>query len=118
LFVAKVSRLEWESRYKRVFAMGNEKVQDPYFRKINLMRRMYHFDYSDYVGYTPCPYEMRSTFRREIYDNIRKYEFCGERFAGPADYDYYLTTLYGKNYMTPPSPEMQKAHEFEAFYQR
>jgi phosphorylcholine metabolism protein LicD len=116
IFVSKVSYAEWESRYARVFAMGDESVQDPYYKKISLIRDIYHFDYSEYVGYTPCPYEMKSTFKRSIYDNTAKYEFCGEYFTGPADYDYYLTTLYGKDYMIPPPPEKQIAHKFEAFY--
>ncbi|MDR2649962.1 MAG: LicD family protein [Clostridiales bacterium] len=116
-FISKISYIEWESRFVRVTAMGDAKVQDSYYRRINLMRKYYNFDKADWVGYTPCPYEEKAAFKREIYDDVCKYEFNGDYFAGPKNYDYYLTTLFGKNYMTPPPPERQKVHQFEAFAQ-
>jgi lipopolysaccharide cholinephosphotransferase len=115
IFVAKVSYTEWEGRYRRVFAMGDSRVQDAYYRRINKMRTLYCFDSCGWVGYMPCPYEMKSVFNRGIYDSVSDYVFCGEQFKGPSDYDYYLKTLFGKDYMTPPPPEKQHAHAFEAF---
>jgi len=118
LFVTKVSYIEWEGRYERVFAMGDERVQDDYYRKINKMRTLYPFDSCDWVAYTPCPYEMKAVFKRSLYDNVSEYEFCGERFKAPTDYDYYLTTLYGKDYMQLPPEEKRVTHAFEAFAER
>jgi LPS biosynthesis protein len=117
-FITKVSYIEWQSRFARVTAMGEHEVQNPYYRRINTMRKYYHFDNSDWVGYTPCPYEEKACFPREIYDEIAKYQFEGEFFTAPKDYNKYLTHLFGKDYIMPPPPENQKAHEFEAFEQK
>jgi len=117
IFVSKVSHLEWQSRYERMKAMGDISVQDAYYQKINKMRTLYHFDLCEWAGYTPCPYEMKATFKRAIYDSLAEYEFCGEKFTAPENYDYYLTTLYGKDYMQLPPLEKQKAHDIEAYAQ-
>jgi len=116
-FIRKISYIEWQSRYARVFAMGDHAVQDEYYKRINTMRKYYHFDKSEWVGYTPCPYEEKACFSRSIYDEIATYQFEGELFTAPRDYEQYLTTLYGADYMTLPPLEDQKAHEFEAFSQ-
>jgi len=116
-FIKQISYIEWQSRYARVFTMGEHSVQDSYYQRINKMRKYYDFDRSNWVGYTPCPYEEKACFPREIYNETAKYEFEGDFFAGPKDYNQYLSKLFGKDYILPPPLENQKAHEFEAFAQ-
>lgn len=117
-FISKISYIEWQSRYARVFTMGEHEIQNGYYERINKMRKYYHFDRSTWVGYTPCPYEEKACFPREIYNETANYEFEGDFFTGPKKYDQYLKKLFGDDYILPPPPENQKAHEFEAFAQQ
>jgi lipopolysaccharide cholinephosphotransferase len=116
LFVAKISRIEWEGRVARVHAGGEAEAQDPYYRRISDMRDFYGFDSAEYVGYAPCPYEMRATFPRSFYDSSEKVGFCGELFDAPQMYREYLETLFGPSWMEiPPAEKQETHHEFEAF---
>ena len=51
----------------------------------------------------------KATYLRDKVQNTTNGEFEGHIWKLPADYDYYLTTLYG-DYMTPPDANHHKVH--------
>lgn len=48
--------------------------------------------------------EMYCGMKKEMFDDLREYEFENSKFYGPRDYDHYLRVLYGE-YMVPPPIE-------------
>ncbi len=53
---------------------------------------------------------------KSVFDNLVKIEFEGRECDVPAEYDKFLTLLYG-DYMTlPPKEKRVTHHSFEAFY--
>lgn len=42
------------------------------------------------------------------FENIRDFDFEGRTYYGLADYDEYLTAVYGADYMTPLPPDQRK----------
>lgn len=52
--------------------------------------------------------------KRDIYP-LSTIEFCGKKFSAPNNYDGYLITLYGSNYITPPPIEQQHIHCADIF---
>lgn len=58
-------------------------------------------------------YKFKSIFNREkVYANGRMFEFEGEEFNGPYDYDFYLKQIYG-DYMKLPPEDQRNWHESE-----
>lgn len=54
----------------------------------------------------------KQTMLREIYGEPALYEFEGESFFGPAQWEEYLVKLFGKNYMQlPPVEKRTKPNE-------
>jgi lipopolysaccharide cholinephosphotransferase len=85
-------------------------------------RRMVVFlqkkDYAStaYAGRLVGDYGSREIFPRELFENCIPVTFEGEQFSGIADYDVFLTRLYG-DYMTmPPAHKQVTHHEFKAYW--
>lgn len=73
----------------------------------------YDFYESDKVLNFSGRYKFKSIFDREkVYANGRMYEFEGEEFNGPYDYDFYLSQIYG-DYMKLPPENQRNWHESE-----
>lgn len=51
----------------------------------------------------------REVFKKEMFEDIIKVDFCGYRFKAPANYDHYLKNLYG-DYMEIPPLEKRELH--------
>ena len=45
---------------------------------------------------------------------MASYDFENRKYEGYADYDYYLSSLYG-DYMKLPPKEQQRTHAFDAW---
>lgn len=73
----------------------------------------YDFYKSKYVLNFSGRYKFKSIFDREkIYADGRMYEFEGEQFNGPYDFDFYLKQIYG-DYMKLPPENQRNWHEIE-----
>ena len=59
---------------------------------------------------------IRECINKKDFEPPREYEFEGRYFYGPSNPSVYLTSLYGKNYMTPPSiEEREKGKHLPAY---
>ena len=63
-----------------------------------------------YIAQYNTPYFNKVIFDKDIYDDIAEYEFEGEKFYGPKNYDKYLKYLYN-DYMKLPPKEKRISHE-------
>ena len=62
-----------------------------------------------------CVYGERDIMPAEIFTNTVDVEFEGEMFPAPADYDAYLTCLYGDYLPEPPIEKQKTHHSFKAY---
>ncbi len=70
---------------------------------------------SAYAGRLVGDFGSREIMAKDLFENKTTLTFEGERFSAVADYDGFLTALYG-DYMTLPPKEKQVTHhEFEAY---
>ena len=75
-------------------------------------------DYSitAYAGRLVGDYGSKEIFPRELFEKTIPVTFEGEQFCGIADYDTFLTRLYG-DYMTlPPEHKQVTHHVFKAYW--
>ena len=87
-------------------------------KNIEKFYRNIDFDKSQYAGVVCGAYRKREIMKREIFSQYTKVEFEGKQFFAFADYDGYLTSLYG-DYMTPPPVEKQVTHhDYTAYYKQ
>lgn len=79
------------------------------------LHRMSHNILTEYAGKKECNFIMTHdqglcAHRKEIFDSVKRYEFEGKSFIGPADADAFLSAYYGKNYMQLPPEEKRRSH--------
>jgi lipopolysaccharide cholinephosphotransferase len=73
------------------------------------------FHTSAYAGRLVGDFGSREIMPRALFEKMTTLTFEGECFSAVADYDAFLTALYG-DYMTLPPVEKQVTHhEFEAY---
>ncbi len=78
----------------------------------------YHFDDQKYVGVMTAPFQTLSEkVLKEDYLPYVDVTFEGKTYHGPANYDTYLSQLYG-DYMKLPPKEKQVSHHFFNLYWR
>lgn len=75
--------------------------KESFFRKLAKRRPKY---LANYYGI----YMDKEIMPAEVFGKPVLYRFRDTKFYGVANPDYYLTRLYGKNYMTPPPPNARK----------
>lgn len=87
-----------------------EKLKRKYYSELT----KYNGENSKYV-FCSCLYSYKkSCVRREYVENLGQYMFEDDFFNGPADYDGYLSHLYG-HYMELPPEEKRHTHEIQEF---
>ena len=64
---------------------------------------------TQWVSNLHSPWGDREVVPASCFEDVKEYPFEGRTYYGPADYDTYLSMLYG-DYMTPPPPEKQVTH--------
>ena len=50
-------------------------------------------------------------FDRSLCEKLANYDFCGHAFPGPADYDTFLSRLYGDYMQLPPENQRENRHQ-------
>lgn len=62
-----------------------------------------------------CVYGEKGIIPAEVFKDTVEIEFEGEMFPAPADYDTYLTCLYGDYLPEPPKEKQKTHHSFKAY---
>ncbi|MBQ3182953.1 MAG: LicD family protein [Clostridia bacterium] len=71
---------------------------------------------SKYVGCKAwCVYGEKGVIPAEVFAETAYIDFEGEKFPAPADYDTYLTCLYGDYLPEPPVEKQKTHHSFKAY---
>ena len=86
-----------------------DKILDRFVRKKK-------YEECKYAGRLVGDFGSKEIMPKLLFDEKIKLEFEGELFDAVADYDKFLTSLYG-DYMTmPPKEKRVTHHEYEAYY--
>lgn len=86
-------------------------------RKVNLRGMMYDVDNSEFIGVSVFPhYGYRECIHANGFLQPIKRKFEGELFNTPADYNEYLSNLYGNYMILPPEKNRVTHHDFEAYW--
>lgn len=83
-----------------------------------LMRFVRRKDFSTaaYAGRLVGDYGSREIMERSVFETTAKVEFEGQWFDAIADYDTFLTSLYGTYMELPPEEKRKTHHEFKAYW--
>ncbi|MBQ7258140.1 MAG: LicD family protein [Abditibacteriota bacterium] len=75
----------------------------------NIIKKMligeWTYNDSKYVSNVSSPNFIKQIFEKSMYEELTDWEFEGHTFKICKNYDLYLRTEYGDNYMTPPPPD-------------
>lgn len=86
-------------------------------RKVNLRGMKYDVDHSEFIGVSVFPhYGYKECVRAKGFLKIEKRPFEGELFNTPADYNEYLSNLYGNYMKFPPEKNRVSHHDFQAYW--
>ncbi len=84
-------------------------------RKLDRFARKKPFETTAYAGRLVGDFGSKEIAPRTLFEETTTVSFEGRTFRAVADYDTFLTNLYG-DYMTPPPAEKQVTHhEFDAY---
>lgn len=84
---------------------------DWYWDRIDQMVHSGKYDDSPLVAQLVCMAGIYKPLKRDVFDTLTDYEFEGCKFLGFKDYDQYLSSLFGADYMTP----RKWAHNYVAY---
>ncbi len=93
---------------------------DTLYNKIQDLGKKYPFDECDHIGVVTAPvHTVEERVLKEEYIPQVDVAFEGRTFKGPANYDTYLTQLYGKDYMQiPPESKRHSHHGFTLYFNK
>lgn len=77
--------------------------------------RLKTFEKSEFAGRMVGDFGSKEIMPKKIFLEMKKAEFEGETFDIIADYDTFLTGLYGNYMQLPPVKKQVSHHEFEAY---
>ena len=88
------------------------KKQKKYIKRIN---EKYPYDTCKYVT-TLSNGEFYRMCSKDCFKDSVLMDFEGYMFRIPSGFDEWLTVLYGKDYMTPPSKDKREVHDVEMYW--
>lgn len=81
----------------------------PIFLQNSIRKSRLKIKPGNYIGNLTSKWGDGDIVPKEWYGDGKRYQFEDTHFIGPANYDAYLTSLYG-DYMTPPPEDKRKPH--------
>lgn len=78
--------------------------------KLDKALRKYSFNDSNFIVNFMGAYKFKEMFPKKIYEDLVEYSFDGLKLMGPRNSTEYLSSLYGKNFMMPPSEMIKNKH--------
>ena len=84
-------------------------------RWLDWFLRKVDFESANYAGRLVGDFGSREVMEQTIFLKTTKVEFEGQLFDAIADYDTFLTRLYGDYMKLPPKEKCVTHHEFEAY---
>lgn len=79
--------------------------------------KKYSFDTSDYVSVLTIRHvHLYGILKKSYFTDLIDLKFEGHKYKCPAQYDEYLTTIYGDYMKLPPINEQVTRHHFDAYY--
>lgn len=85
-----------------------DSLLDGHLRKIS-------FSQANYVGRLVGDYGSKEVMPKAVFEGKTKLLFEGQTFDAIANYDFFLTRLYGNYMQMPPAEKQITHHEFEAY---
>lgn len=95
-----------------VYLAGHERL----IRRMDRIARRYPYGRAKYVGVLEGRAEEKEAMLKKDMEPAITVEFWGEKFYAMANYDEYLTNLYGDYMQLPPVEERVSRHEIEFYW--
>lgn len=87
-----------------------------YLKKMDRIARRYSYEDSEYVGVLEGRAGAKEAMRKDDMNPPIMVTFEGENFAAMANYDEYLTNLYGDYMQLPPEDQRISRHDIQFFW--
>lgn len=84
--------------------------KDHLTRKLDYSLKKYDVEKSKNLVNFMGAYKFKEMFPRSVYEDLQEYQFEDIKLLGPVAADKYLSSLYGNNYMQPPSDMVKNKH--------
>lgn len=92
------------------------KGRDYAIKELEAISRKYPFETSDYAGCIMWGYGLKERMPRTVFESYSKIEFEGRFFSCVANYDKYLSSLFGDYMKLPLVDERISHHHFIAYW--
>ncbi len=95
-----------------VYLVGHQRL----IRSMDRLARKYDYDKAVYVGVLEGRAAEKEAMKKADLEPAIRVDFCGEQFYAMANYDEYLTNLYGDYMCLPPVEERVSRHEIAIYW--
>lgn len=105
----------WRARLVRVLPITTIPGHDAAIRSYRDYILQYPFDDAKRFFHNGGPIKWYQVFDYDVFENLVDIEFEGHKYLAPANYDDYLTHIYG-DYMTPPPEDKRHPKHGQRYY--